>query len=71
MRKILRKINLIIVWNKEETKWGIQFILGNGGNGKFTLKIKLNYHFKFGLKLNILNQNVIIPCEKFGLKKKI
>ena len=63
MRKILRKINLIIVWNKEETKWGIQFILGNG---KFTLTIKLNYHFKFGLKLNILNQNVIIPCEKFG-----
>ena len=23
------------------------------GNGKFTLTIKLNYHFKFGLKLNI------------------
>ena len=67
MRKILRKINLIIVWNKEETKWGIQFILGNG---KFTLKIKLNYHFKFGLKLNILNQNVIIPCEKIGERKK-
>ena len=64
MRKILRKINLIIVWNKKETKWGIWFILGNG---KCTLKkIKLNYHFKFGLKLNILNQNVIIPCEKFG-----
>ena len=63
MRKILRKINLIIVWNKEETKWGIWFILGNG---KFTLKMKLNYHFKFGLKLNILNQNVIIPWVKFG-----
>ena len=54
-----KNIEKFFFWNKEETKWGIQLILENG---KFTL-IKLNYHFKFGLKLNILNQNVIIKIR--------
>ena len=68
MRKISRKINLIIVWNKEETKWGIWFILGNG---KFTLKIKLNYHFQIWTKIKHFKLECYSTLGKIWIKKKI